>query len=167
MATYTVTGATKKKDVQGKHGPMQVITLMLEGHAPLVEWFTKADTPLPAPGSTIEGEVSQDEYGFKFKKTPAGGFAGGGGKTPEQQKSIVRQHSQEMALRYCTLKGAKPAMGELRKVIDWFQRDAEEGWKPKPALPPAPPQHASDVPNDFPAPPTAEEMGVDPKDIPF
>jgi hypothetical protein len=164
MPTYTVTAATKKKDVQGQHGPMQVIALMLEGHAPLVEWFTKADTPLPTPGSTIEGEVSQGEYGLKFKKTPAGGFRPGG-RSPEDSKQIVRQHSQEMALRYCALKGAKPDMGELRKVIDWFQRDAEEGWKPKPALPPAPPQYASDVPNDFPVP--QPEATVPTEDIPW
>jgi hypothetical protein len=172
MPTFTVKNAIKTSDKPDKgYGPMQEIALVLQGDDPSApevsaSWYTSIKTDVPQAGARLEGDVELTQYGTKFKKAKGAGFAGGGGRSPEDRKSIVRQHSQEMALRYCTLKGAKPDMGELRKVIDWFQRDAEEGWKPKPALPPAPPEYASDVPNDFPVP-TPEQQGVDPKDIPF
>lgn len=40
-----------------------------------------------------------------------------------KQPRIERQHAQEMAIRYCALKGTTLTTEELRTLIDWFQRD--------------------------------------------
>ena len=104
MPTFTVTGAFKKKDVDGKYGPMKVIMLALkgpDGTEQSAEWFTKAETPHPAEGSTIEGDISQGQYGLVFKKAfqpRAGGFGGGRSDSPETRRSIAMQHAQKCAV---------------------------------------------------------------------
>lgn len=140
MPSYLVKEATKTGDKPDKgFGPMQTIALTLQeyGQAEQIgaEWYTKATTAVPASGSTIDGEVSPSQYGLKFKKAQQPG-GGGRGRSPEDTKQIVRQHSQEMALRYCTVRATQGKLPEtfdmvdLRSIVDWFQRDAEEGWKP-------------------------------------
>lgn len=136
MPTYTVKQATKKKDVQGQHGPMKVVTLQLSGPDgdQTAEWFTKDQTPLPDAGSQIEGTVEPSEYGLKFKKA-AGAFTGGGfrGRSPEENRRIVRQHSQDMGIRWAELAHARGKLPEdfkvadLLKLVDVFHRDAMEG----------------------------------------
>jgi len=75
-------------------------------------------------GQEVNGEWKTDDYGTKFEVARATG--GGFGKSPEQQASIVRQHSQEMALRYATLKGKTDiTFKELQIVIDWFEADTK------------------------------------------
>lgn len=67
--------------------------------------YPPARRPAPAPRRNSSG----------------GGF---GGRSPETQARIERQHSQEMALRYFAMKGsALPGTTELREMISWFQRD--------------------------------------------
>jgi hypothetical protein len=142
MATFTVQQASQKKTLDGKHGPMQVIALILQEYGiaetTAAEWYTRADTALPQPGSTLEGELSPSEYGLKFKKAqPAGGFGGGrGGRSPEETRSIVRQHSQMVALQYAAIRQAQGklppedfTLEKLAIIISWFDRDALEGWK--------------------------------------
>jgi hypothetical protein len=80
----------------------------------------------------LEGKIKPNAPDFKCKDTNCGWVkwpskpkTNGYGKTPEEQKSIVRQHSQEMALRYAGLKGKKDIKpAELIKLVDWFQKDA-------------------------------------------
>jgi hypothetical protein len=90
--------------------------------------WRKPDNKYP-PKVGDKGSVT----GGKFKKTPkdGGGWSGGGGggskMSPERERSIIRQHSQEMALRCAALQiGGKPVLtfGELKKLIDWFEHDA-------------------------------------------
>lgn len=40
-----------------------------------------------------------------------------------RQHQIMRQHSQEMALRYFALNGTVPSTTQLRDMTSWFQRD--------------------------------------------
>jgi hypothetical protein len=96
---FTVVEATVTKEVpDGKFGPMKSVTLGLvdeAGAAVQAEWFTKAETPLPQPGSSLEGDLENGPYGKKFKKA-AGQFAGGGGfrqKDPAERRSIAMQSS--------------------------------------------------------------------------
>src|SRR4051812_26975852 len=101
MAEYTVVAAEKKKEVEGKHGPMQVISLFLDdnGEAKSAEWFTRATTPIPARNSKVEGELTENPpYGWKFKKAQQGSFGGGFKSDPERERRIVRQHSQSVAV---------------------------------------------------------------------
>lgn len=141
MPSFTVKEAAHKKHVDGKYGPMQVIGLYLEGHGS-AEWFTKADTPIPAAGTVLEGELETGEYGQKFKKAPpAGGFGGGGGswkpRDPAETRSIVRQHSQHMALLWAQLDPTPTVrtLEDLKYIIDWFDADVEGT---RPATPPPP-----------------------------
>jgi hypothetical protein len=137
MPTFTVQSATQVQTKQTEYGPMQSIDLMLQepgqGDAFKANWYTKATTPVPAPGQTLEGEVTDSQYGKKFKKAPpaAGGFRGGG-RSPQETRQIVRQHSQHMALLYVQAKAAVDALpadfkpSDLKAIIDWFDADALE-----------------------------------------
>lgn len=142
MATYTVQSASQKKTVDGKYGPMQVIALTFSDGTE-AEWFTKATTPLPAAGSTLEGDLEDGQYGKSFKKAkPAGGFSGSGGSAKDayweakeardlrNDRRMGRAHAQEMAIRVAV--GAGYFQGEvvrqkldddLRPLIDWFDKD--------------------------------------------
>jgi hypothetical protein len=95
-----------------------------EAWRPLI---SKDGKPIYPPKVGDTGTVD----GKKFKKPPKGGGWGGGGggskMSPERERSIIRQHSQEMALRCAALQiGGKPVLtfGELKKLIDWFEHDA-------------------------------------------
>jgi hypothetical protein len=132
MPTYAVTAAEEKKRVDGKYGPMVVFNLRLKGPDGIehtAEWFTKATTPLPAPGTSLEGDLEDGQYGKSFKKAkPANGF---GGREPRDSGRIERQHSQEMALRALAFLGtptnASPEV--LKQTIkawtDWFVADLD------------------------------------------
>lgn len=110
-------------------GPFIPHRFEVEGTEGMVEWSRKEGSPGPSVGEVLSGDLSQTQYGWKFKKAQSngGGFAG---KSPEQQRSIVRQHSAEMALRYAAIRagqGKLPddfSLEQLRPVIDWFVRDA-------------------------------------------
>jgi hypothetical protein len=66
----------------------------------------------------------EESNGFNNIKniTPAGG------NTPaasdNRQNSIIRQHSQEMALRYFSITQEGLSLESLVKIIDWFEADA-------------------------------------------
>ena len=139
--TYTVKGAALKKDnIQSQHGVFKTLSLVLQeqgqAETTTAEWYTKQDTPIPAEGSTLEGDITVDpQWGPKFKKAAVGGFGGGGfrGRSPEENRRIVRQHSQDMALRYAQLRlddGDLPpkfTLEKLKAAIDFFHKDAMEG----------------------------------------
>jgi hypothetical protein len=94
----------------------------------------KPDRDPPQAGSVLEGyDLSKSDKGYRLKRTPqqqgGGGFSGGK-RDPAERASIVRQHSQEMALRYVEIKAAlgtvekdfKP--DDLKPIVDWFVQDA-------------------------------------------
>lgn len=142
MPTYTVVDASQKKALDGKHGPMQVIALELQddlaGAPKAAEWFTKASTPLPAVGERLEGDVTQGEYGLKFKKAQAAFNGGGGGgprpEDPKRAAAIQRMHDQHMALRAVELasrlelvaaKDTAELFALVAKTADWFGKDVQ------------------------------------------
>jgi hypothetical protein len=140
VSTFTVKAAAQKKAFEGKYGPSQVITLTLDngsGDTKEAEWLTKAATPLPAVGSTLEGDLEPSEYGLNFKKAHGGGGFGGG-RSPRDSRRIERQHSQEMSIRVLAANGAlgpftgeqpHPTTASIRAVIkewtDWFVADLD------------------------------------------
>lgn len=107
-------------------GPLIPWRFKVEGEAATITWNRKPGSAGPSVGDVLDGTLEDNgSYGKKFKKAAAGGFNRGGGMSPEQQKAIVRQHSQEMALRYAAIKGADFKLDDdFRKVISWFQEDA-------------------------------------------
>ena len=112
---YKVLAARETKRKITEHGAFVEYMLSLEGVEEEAAWFTKDTMPLPAPGSTLTGEIEPGPYGPKFKKAGGAGGGGGGGRpykprpddAPEvfaaRQASIARQHSQDMALRILEL----------------------------------------------------------------
>jgi hypothetical protein len=88
----------------------------------------------PSAGEVLEGYAPKtDKRGnVRLKKAEQGGFSGGGGggggrePDPERQRSIVRQHSQEMALRYAAIRASEKtfALSEVAAIADFFERDA-------------------------------------------
>lgn len=132
MPAYEVLACEQVKDVpDAKFGPAKVLKLTLknsDGSTKDAEWFTKVATPDPEVGSTIEGEVTQSQYGLKFAKHKKDGGGGGFKRSPAENKKIVRQHSQEMALRRefnLIASGMGPLQSdELKRLIQWFENDA-------------------------------------------
>lgn len=140
MPEYGVISAVKKKEVDGQHGPMQVIALTLDDGtaSPIAaEWFTKASTPIPAPGERLDGTLEDSQYGKKFKKAQQQGF-GGGRRDPQTEKRITRQHSQDMgiqtlrlaielgALKASEVTTVKEIVQRVKTLADVYDRDAWE-----------------------------------------
>jgi hypothetical protein len=139
--TYQVEAAEHKADKPDTgYGPKQIINLSLKGPDGTVkqaEWFTKASTSVPQPGVQLVGEITSSQYGLRFKKvaSAASGF-GPRPEDPQRQKRIVRQHSQEMAVRTLTLfnhldildasqMGTRELFDLIKKTTDWFEKDVE------------------------------------------
>lgn len=131
MAKYKILAAIKTGQYTGKFGPMDKYALSLQdedGKTVGAELSQKPTTPIPS--GEIEGDIEQSQYGPKFNKAkPAynGAFGGSRGSADPTSK---RQHSQEMALRYCELLHKITPMEKLNKeslkpLIDWFDTDAQ------------------------------------------
>lgn len=117
-------------------GPLIPHRFKMEGSDETITWNRKPGSEGPKVGETLTGELSQNgSWGLKFKKAAGGGP---GGRSPEQQKQIVRQHSQEMAIRFASATnsfrdldlGNRNEVGAvlnegLRPLIDWFEKDAK------------------------------------------
>lgn len=110
-----------------KGGVINYYTVKLDtsGEKPVSRGLAEGK-PAPKVGDQWFGVVEETERGLKFKSVQQGGF--GGGKSPEQQRSIVRQHSQEMALRLeanrIAAGGGRFTPEDLKKAVDWFEKDA-------------------------------------------
>jgi hypothetical protein len=137
--TYEVQTAEHKADKPDTgYGPMQVINLSLktpDGTVKQAEWFTKKSSSVPQPGVQLVGEIRSGQYGLRFKKVASAAF-GPRPEDPQRQKRIVRQHSQEMAVRTLALfndldildasqMGTRELFDLIKKTTDWFEKDVE------------------------------------------
>lgn len=98
----------------------------------------------PEPGEQLDVIFEEGKFRPKMKKAPSGSFAGqnsspassgaskGQGRewTPEAERDperaarILRQHSQEMALRWLALGDELPeGLDQIGYLIDWFDQD--------------------------------------------
>jgi len=124
----TVNEAGVTKTGLGQRQDMQEITIRTTEGVECT-WFCKQGTPVPTPGEVLPGNVEDSQYGKKYKAPRtgnSGGNSGGGFKNdPEREKKIVRQHSQEMAIRYVAAADIMlNGIGNLAPIIDWFEKDA-------------------------------------------
>lgn len=135
MLTVKEVVSQREKTIEGK-GTFVSYRLNVDQDGTLIqgaELFQKQETPAPKPGDTIDGTIETDEkFGPKIKKAQK--FTGGGGwrpRDPKETAAIQRQHSQEMALRYLTVRASQGKlpedfkMDQLRTIIDWFQADID------------------------------------------
>jgi hypothetical protein len=132
MHTLTVVSQPREWDSQ-KGGPMKSYTVKVEGDDGAYEIARKASSPAPTVGQKIDvAEVVPSNGNYPPKiKLAFGGKGGGGGRTPEEQARIQRQHGQEMAIRWAALAHARGKLpddfklGDLTAIIDWFDADTK------------------------------------------
>lgn len=170
---YTILSATEGRTYNGKYGEMVVWNVQLENATPengagSFELHKKPGNT-PQAGDTVDvkrfapGDFDGTPHVRIFAEAPQGGASsstgGGGGsyqKSPDQQRSIVRQHSQEMALRLIEATGDARELnlsdgklagaylnGTVKRLTDWFARDAG-------AEAPAPPVQSNGAPQEVP-----------------
>jgi hypothetical protein len=134
MPAYTVERISEGVP-KGEHGNLSAYATLKDEGGLLCERVNLFVKKLPVEGETIRGTIEDGQYGPKFKreKPQGGGWDSSPfqkDKSPEERRRIVRQHSQEMALRHVHNKviSGQPmpeSWDELRKVIDWFDKDVE------------------------------------------
>ena len=111
-------------------------------------WYRKSSSDAPTVGQSLSGLI--DHHGRKPKFVPEDGRRSGEPRRvngalgyqprpedPERARRIVRQHSQEMALRYCDLamqtgliKAAEFTFEKVQSIADQFDRDATKPDEP-------------------------------------
>jgi|SRR5882672_12802003 len=143
--------ASEPKEWEGQYGPMLTYVMDIEADGQMnsnIEINRKPESRAPAVGEKIAGHIEHGNYADKFKLNfeatkelgqPSG--RGSGGKkdwTPESQRDpersarILRQHSQSASIAYAQLMLAQGRLdqkfgpGDLKVLIDWFDRDADE-----------------------------------------
>jgi len=149
--SYTITGLFPKA-VWENDSNKGDYTVNFEGLDDEVLIFHDAskDFAPPKVGDEVYGEVGPakgrsgaGKLRFSYKPRPKSGggssTAGGGGGTrwtPEKERSVVRQHSQEMAIRFIAATGdakdlnledadtVRVYLGRVKRLTDWFAKDA-------------------------------------------
>jgi hypothetical protein len=110
--TYEVQMAEHKADKPDTgYGPKQVINLSLKnsaGEVKQAEWFTNASTSVPQPGTQLVGEISNTQYGLRFKKVASAASGNFGGSKeykadPAKQAAIAMESSIKSAIDIVTL----------------------------------------------------------------
>lgn len=132
--THTITVVSQPREWESKYGQMKSYTVKVEGDEGTYELSRKATSPAPTVGQRIDvAEVQPSpngNYPPKLKLAQAN-RSGGGGRSPEESARIMRQHSQEMALRYAVAKAGPSGLSEdfklenLLPLIEWFDKDAK------------------------------------------
>jgi len=151
---YEVKHVSGPKEWQGSHGPMLSYKLDLDNNGVLerqVELNRKPESRAPAVGELLALDLEETNYGTKakldFDRTKelsqptlqtgsqetstgsTGGWQPESERDPERAARILRQHSQEMAIRAIDLKIRNG--GKLEKDLDqaltdwadWFDQD--------------------------------------------
>src|SRR5437868_4692133 len=103
--SYTIGRVQKKeREPEIKGSKFYVYEIDFDEHSGPVEMLQKPETPAPKVGDVLEGTIEpgrEKEDGTKwpdkFKKAQTGGFKP---RSPAETASIVRQHSQAMAIAW-------------------------------------------------------------------
>ncbi len=132
--THKLVNVSDPREWESQYGPMKTYTVKFEGDQSAYQVNKKKDSPALQIGQTLDvASVTPDPEGkWPAKIRLAQGNGGkGGGRSPEENARIMRQHSQEMALRYAAIKQAQGVLPEdfkpsdLFKVADLFDADAK------------------------------------------
>lgn len=134
--THKITNVSPPREWNSQQGgPMKSFTIKVEGDEGAYELSKKASSAAPEVGQSIEvAQVVPPKEGTTFPpkiKLAFGGGRGGNGRSPEEAARIMRQHSQEMALRYAAIKQAQGQLpadfkpSDLFKLADHFDADAK------------------------------------------
>jgi hypothetical protein len=132
---HKVANVSEPKEWEGSYGKMQTFTIKFDGDDAAYDLNRKPTSPAPTVGQMMDvGEVTPDvsgQYPAKIKLAQANGSRPGGGRSPQETAQIVRQHSQEMSIRWAHLaheRGLLPdgfKLGDLWAIVDAFDADAK------------------------------------------
>lgn len=140
MADYKIVEVSDKvDDWENNYGKYRSFLVRFEGQDNQVQInrkFKGADVKEPKVDDKLTGSIEIQANGVpKFKQDYSGGSFAGGGKSDKpseeywagKDKRISRQHSQEMALRYASIKGKTDVtFDEIKKLADAFDNDLPE-----------------------------------------
>lgn len=89
-------------------------------------WYNSFQPINAVEAGEFEIEYETTQYGNDLKDIKQVGDDNAV-RSSNRQNSIIRQHSQEMALRYFTSKGETTFdIDDLKNMIDWFAKDADQ-----------------------------------------
>lgn len=100
--TITVTqshGAGEPFGEDKDWGPLIPYRFEAEGVEGEITWNRKPGSPGPKVGETLTGDISENEYGKKFKLARSGSSFGGGGRSPQETKRIERMAAHKVAVQ--------------------------------------------------------------------
>lgn len=151
MSELTVKDLEVTREIPGnppeKGGPAKIVKVSFEEDEREPEIFATARTHLPSKGDKVpvtDLEFNQQWSSWRFKRKQSQDGRGSGQVSPERELRIVRQHSQEQAIRVMAILGRVLSEEEFLNLINWFVADAYRKDKGAVAAWPT----TSDVPGD-------------------
>ena len=94
-------------------------------------WYNSFQSINATEGNEYEIEYEVSKFGNDLKSIKPVGEESHKVNGENRQNSIIRQHSQEMAIRWLTMNKVDSYIDDLDKdlkpIIDWFEKDASSG----------------------------------------
>ena len=88
-------------------------------------WYNSFQPIQGVEGGEYEIEFEEGKFGNDLKSMIAVSQTENQTANKNRNGSIVRQHSQEMALRYLIGQGKPFALDDVKEMTDWFVEDVE------------------------------------------
>jgi pyruvate-formate lyase-activating enzyme len=88
-------------------------------------WYSTFQNPKVEKGGEYRIEYETGQYGNDLKEINPLSERENQTKDKNTNNSIVRQHSQEMSLRFLIAQGKSFSLDDVKEMTDWFQEDVE------------------------------------------
>jgi len=134
--TYRIQSVSGPRQWESNFGPMVSYDVLFAGASEQVEVTQKPSTAAPQPGETLEGDVVTDNAGrrkFKKHRPDTGGGGKSYGRSPEEQRAILRQGAQnrsisyvEMLVRIAKVEPSEVNWPYVQRIADAMCADVDE-----------------------------------------
>ncbi len=134
MSTFVIEEVLSQEEFSTEHGVFRAYEVRFSGDTAkgIATHKRKASSPPPTPGETIDAEIIRKGERTELKRVwqPNRPGASSGGRSPQDTRQIVRQHSQKVAMQYITAKAYLKRIEDFTvedvcKIAAAFQADAE------------------------------------------
>lgn len=88
-------------------------------------WYNQFQPINATEGGEYEIEFETTQWGNDLKSITPVSVTENKTASMNRNNSIVRQHSQEMSLRYLTAQGQPFSIAEVKEMTDWFVNDVD------------------------------------------
>jgi hypothetical protein len=88
-------------------------------------WYNSFNLINAAQGGEYEIEYEEGKFGNDLKSIKPVSVTENKTASMNRNNAIVRQHSQEMAIRYLTAQGQPFSIQDVKDMTDWFCEDVE------------------------------------------